>query len=357
MDNPALDLQKDHSHSKVNELEVQENRVAQSDSVASTEPTLSLKFPKILLLSRAVLSNKVAVYVVYLIPLSFVVGHSASAILRADTSSELGKIYDAFGVICVLLLFTFAQALLRAVCVGGGLEKLGLDGLTQINTASRNTLARWKLALTVIGAFFMLMGLVSFKSVTMVGHRSKISGRVITPEYAYLSVLPLGLVSFFAACIVLPWVFALQHGSVLVSEKVTKITETIKYLKPSDLAWQKQVVEGVRMLVNETLPDLSKAFGDALGNLTISLWVVSLGFFTNYLEARKPLALIVVFVNAFLPFAIAKTVSDTSDRCDTLRGAINQKRIADLGLHIELSALETCMDNENRGQGLGCAID
>eukprot|EP01050_Picozoa_sp_SAG11_P008136 SAG11_NODE_702_length_7661_cov_3.468659_8_plen_296_part_00 len=283
---------------------------------------------------------------------------AASPATTAATSGATVVIrYDASGIVYALLSSTFVPSLSRAVCAGGGLEKLGLNGLTQISTASRKTLTKWKVSLTMVAGIFMLIGFVCIVSVTRVGQPGVITGRVVTAIYAYTTVLPFGLMMcFINGLILLLWMFALQHGSILVSEKVTKVTETMKYLKPSDPEWQTLVVEGVRMLVNVTLPDLSDAFGNTLGNLTIALWAVGLGFFAAYLQARRIFALICVFFCAFIPFGIAATVSDTSDRCDKLRGAINQKRIADLGLHFELSALETCMDNENRGQGLGCAI-
>ena len=59
---------------------------------------------------------------------------------------------------------------------------------------------------------------------------------------------------------------------------------------------------------------------------------------------------------AFLPFGLASTVSATSDKADILRDGINKKRLEDLSVHLELAALEACMDKENRGQGLGFVV-
>ena len=61
-----------------------------------------------------------------------------------------------------------------------------------------------------------------------------------------------------------------------------------------------------------------------------------------------------------MPFALASTVSTTSDKCDTLRDLINNKRGDDLSLGsisidtaIQLGELERYLQNLNRGQGLG----
>ena len=61
-------------------------------------------------------------------------------------------------------------------------------------------------------------------------------------------------------------------------------------------------------------------------------------------------------IDAFLPFALASTVSATSDKADIMRDGINKKRGGDLSVHHELAALEAYMNNENRGQGLGFAV-
>ena len=59
---------------------------------------------------------------------------------------------------------------------------------------------------------------------------------------------------------------------------------------------------------------------------------------------------------AFLPFGLASTVSATSDKADALRDGMNKKRLEYLSVHLELAALEACMNNENRGQGLGLVV-
>ena len=65
---------------------------------------------------------------------------------------------------------------------------------------------------------------------------------------------------------------------------------------------------------------------------------------------------ILTVVFAFLPFGLASTVADTSDKADNLRMGINKKRGKDLPVHHELAALEAYMDNENRAQGLGFVV-
>ena len=75
-----------------------------------------------------------------------------------------------------------------------------------------------------------------------------------------------------------------------------------------------------------------------------------------HLEGRSAATAVMAVVFAFLPFGLASTVSDTSDKADNLRDGINKKRVKDLSVHLELAALEACMNNENRGQGLGFVV-
>ena len=76
----------------------------------------------------------------------------------------------------------------------------------------------------------------------------------------------------------------------------------------------------------------------------------------NYLRQAKFIFASVGVIFAFLPFGLASTVSATSDKADILRDGINKKRLEDLSAHHELAALEACMNNENRGQGLGFVV-
>ena len=76
----------------------------------------------------------------------------------------------------------------------------------------------------------------------------------------------------------------------------------------------------------------------------------------GYLRTGLFFYAILVVLFAFLPFGLASTVSATSDKADILRDGINKKRLEDLSAHHELAALEACMNNENRGQGLGFVV-
>ena len=76
----------------------------------------------------------------------------------------------------------------------------------------------------------------------------------------------------------------------------------------------------------------------------------------NYLRQANLFYASAGVVFAFLPFGLASTVSATSDKADILRDGINNKRLEDLSVHLELAALEACMNNQNRGQGLGFVV-
>ena len=213
---------------------------------------------------------------------------------------------------------------------------------------------------------------------------------LMSPMYAFAVLLPTFMWwALWFPLIACNWVYALQVGSVLAGDTITEVTESMQRTSPRDPKWQTEVVVGVKKLVSTTLPDLSNTFGNVLGYVTLACWALAMACFGERTLRDEPLlsapllspALLAcacsppflscvcsaagylrtgsifyasVFVTcAFLPFGLASTVSDTSDKADILRDGINKKRLEDLSVRLELAALEACMDNENRGQGLG----
>ena len=109
------------------------------------------------------------------------------------------------------------------------------------------------------------------------------------------------------------------------------------------------------------MPVLSQTFGFAMGLVTLAFWSVGLAFFSIFLENRLVLQLVCMLVAVFIPFGLATTVSDASDRCDNLRDSINMKRFEELGsisaeAALQLSEVEKALQGLNRGQGLGFVV-
>ena len=58
---------------------------------------------------------------------------------------------------------------------------------------------------------------------------------------------------------------------------------------PRDPKWQTEVVVGVKKLVSTTLPDLSDAFGNVLGYVTLAVWAAAMWAFGERILRDEPL--------------------------------------------------------------------
>ena len=332
-----------------------------SDDAELSQPndTISIPLPAVFVLARRLTASPLAVRLWQLVIIwfgfSLVLSRHLGAHGGAENDTTLAWVFDV-GLFATAVNVSATAPGLRTAA-RGGLEKLGC-GTTELGQASRRILHRWKVLLTGVGLLWALTGLVSaFQVLFMEGKTSKLTGRVLTPLYLYtvcLAAVPCN--GLFLPLIFNVWIYALQYGSLLAGETVDRVIENVERHSPTDPAWQSVVVPGVKMLVRETLPDLSKAFGNTLGYMVLGCWCGAFAWFAVYVEKRALMALVCMIVFTFLPFGIATTVSSTSDKCDELRDKINAKRGDDLTAHLELASLETYMKELNRGQGLGFVV-
>ena len=113
---------------------------------------------------------------------------AASFWAREDaTATELGLVVDMSTAFTFFSFSKITASLRRVLAVGGGLEKLGLvaGSPTAIRKHNRRILNRWKAALLAPAVLFLLIGVLSvFTAVLLVGTRSRLTGRIITPGYA-----------------------------------------------------------------------------------------------------------------------------------------------------------------------------
>eukprot|EP01048_Picozoa_sp_COSAG05_P020282 COSAG05_NODE_3406_length_2084_cov_1.447859_1_plen_442_part_00 len=325
-------------------------------------------YPRSFAIARAITPNTACVRLLQATGLAFAFGWPVSRHLGAhaeDSNTELAWTTDfCYCVGVSLWVLATAGPLRRAVASGGGLEKLGMppDASVSVDEVGRRTLQRWKYVLAGLSGLFTLVGLIMVQIILFkVGTVSTITGRVLTPLYVATVTAPgIPFMLVFMPLVFFNWTFALQVASVLAGTAVDDVCRAAARLHPSDAEWQTQVVGGAMSLAHVTLPDLSDTFGDPLGHCTFGWWVFGLGHFAGYLEDRAPMTALFVCLGAFMPFALASTISTTSDKCDTLRDLINKKRGNELSLGsissdtaLQLAELEKYLQNLNRGQGLG----
>lgn len=324
---------------------------------AAAEP--EQRWPAMLLLGRILTKNAIAARawqsIVALWALSYTVSRALGA-HSEEHNTGLAWTYDLCFTAGGLLLCNVVPGYCHAVAAGGGLESLGFGKIT-VAENGRRTLARWKVVLSVVSLISFLAGSLVGSGLLRMGQRSAVSGRVLTPLYCFTVILW----NFFCIAaafpaIILPWVYSLQCGAVIVRQAVTDTIDIIVRYHPDDPEWKTLVVPAVKQLATVTLPRLSTAFGNALGCLTVGMWSAALGLFAGYLEGRKPVMFAMMMLWFFLPFGVASTVTSTSDKCDQLRAMLNNKRGNDLDTHMQVVALEIYLKELNRGQGLGFAV-
>lgn len=324
------------------------------------EPAASISMPIELTFGRQLTANSLAVRVWQLFTVLSGLSAPLSRLLGVHgDSTELAWVFDV-----LMCMAGCSFSMLPSKLAGGvdAVEKLGRTGI-RMNGSRRTTLKRWRIGLAVDAVFIILVGLLTlYSAIFKVGERSKISGRIITPVYAYTVMVAFFYVlTLFCPLISNPCLYGLQYASLLVAEIIQPVTQMVAKYKPSDPEWNAEVIPAIKDLVDEYIPCVSKAFGDVVGSVTIALWITAVAYLAAYLDGSSPVVLVLLVLCAFFPFAIAATLSRASDMCDELYATINDKRGQHLGepgwgSEMELVRLERYLARLNRGQGLGFLV-
>ena len=236
-------------------------------------------------LARVLMPSQIIAQLWQILPVANGLCFPLFRLLDGGSATELQWAGQIGTGLCIVLMSAATLGLWRAV-TAGGLEKLGLDSAAgvQMGMAGRKTLSRWKVGLSFVVFLYCLFGLGCLTSFFMVGKKSKLTGRTLTPAYVY-TVGGSSAASFLLwwPLIHANWIYALQYGSVLAGESVDRVTSAVLKLSPTDPEWQIDVVAGIKSLVQVTLPVLSDTFGNSLAFVTLGCWTGSLASFAAYL--------------------------------------------------------------------------
>ena len=342
---------------------------ANAGEVAAVVELVEVPYPKFYLVARALSASPLRVRLWLSVNIWFGVTFPLVRMLGGHGEEEdneaLEWIFDLSFCVAHSMLGSACVSLARAFAPKGGLELLGLTSSDTI-TVSRDrhrSLNRWRNGLAFFVFFFGMVGGLNLRSVLVgVGTVSKVSGRVLTPLYVYTNVLAgIPAIGVFMSVILMGWIYALQVAAALASETIERVIELVEQHQPADPGWTEDVIPAIKGLTHGTMPVLSQTFGFAMGLVTLAFWSVGLAFFSIFLENRLVLQLVCMLVAVFIPFGLATTVSDASDRCDNLRDSINMKRFEELGsisaeAALQLSEVEKALQGLNRGQGLGFVV-
>jgi hypothetical protein len=343
---------------------------AEGDNAAN-EDLAAVLYPKIFTLARKLLSTHPCIFRLYqFIPVYFAVSFNLSRHLGAHGESTL---LDWGADLCNgaahIFLTSTVTSLKEVVAAGGGLEKLflGVGAEPRIRQANRAILRRWSVGLITVTAIFFLQGWFFLYMVFfMVGKTSNLTGRLLTPLYVYMGILPCFPMWTMYMPVFYVWLYALQWGALFAAETIERVAELVGRANPTHRdEWHSELIPAVMVLVQQTMPDLSKGFGSALGWFTFASWLEALAFFAIFLKGRTIPALMVMLFFLFLPFAVAYTLMKTSDMCDELRDKINDRRKPYLTssdtemsqkAELNVAMLMRYLNNLNRQQGLGVVV-
>jgi hypothetical protein len=295
------------------------------------------------------------------------------------------------GVVVLIFVFGLVQLGLaveqmrKVIREGGALDALGA-GETMVSARAHWFLKslRWKLRIAkLFNVFFTCMGAVGF--VVMMGQDNGL--------FIGLCVGGMGLVLMSAGLILLDFGLALQVATVLSSDAVIVVANSVETISPTDIdQWEIKVVKPTLALEASHVRVLSQGFGPGLaifyttfGSLALASFIV--GLVSSWFRVIMP-ATCALFL--YLPMAMSNGVAQVSTSCDgamstidshnnsdatcsglytrvyvvvealiigacapcsDLMQAINTRRIEDLQLSERLRSLELAMHQLNNGQG------
>jgi hypothetical protein len=151
---------------------------------------------------------------------------------------------------------------------------------------------------------------------------------------------------------------------------VLEVIRDAKKTPPThDVNWQAKVVEPA-LALNKTIEDVSRGWGLGIGGITAGMWALALCTFTDALNepftmgfdrvtgkppgTAKATLLIITVIEMLIPLTVAWDLAAISTRCDSLMSTLNDVRLEHgEKCHMRILWLETCLKEQNGGQGLG----
>ena len=265
-----------------------------------------------------------------------------------DSDNHLAILEQMMGIgtmpIISVALFSLRRVTMEET---GQLKQLGV-GAAFISSSGARRLHRWNLLLFSLAVGALVGGAVG-------GLRSLVAGNRFVPDEAKLMMRPVDLVHvptvILGPCL-MAWYLSLKEASVLVSDSVAEARKLIKQTSPTSPEWNDRVVPAILKLISHTLPALSTGWGDGLVAIWASLWFGALGSFVGFLASGELKRLLGILGGAMVPMLIAADVAAASSDCDSVRTALNDKRLETMEIeaHDQISIAEAALKHCNRDQ-------
>lgn len=273
--------------------------------------------------------------------------------------TQMTNIGASLGTSTVLLCSYVSLRRVTGTGAGRGqLAALGA-GEVKISERARHSLGRahvWIFALTTV---FCLAALVAFATVSRVGTRSVLTGRLITARYS-VAVFAGGIMLLNFAFATFPWWHSLKSASSLVADSVAETRRAIERYNPTSPEWQEEVLPRVLGLCNEILPLLSSGYGLGVAGFFLGYWLIAAAWFAGFLENGSPGAAFWTVVAVLFPLGVSYDVASASSDCDLLSDTLTEKRMCgdpnDQAFEHAVRRIELILDRQNTKQGLGFTV-
>jgi hypothetical protein len=276
-----------------------------------------------------------------------------------NPDSKLRLLSDiTYAIEAPLIIGGAGWSLRRVTAQEGELQLLGA-GETKISARALRGLRRAHAVMWIPFTIVALLGLLCLVTATRVGTRSKITGNIITEDYARL-VVAAGFGFLCVAFAVFPWWLTLKVAAVLAFDFVAEVRQAIERCSPIAPEWEAEVLPMVLTLTDETLPLLSRGWGAGIGMSFVGWWIYAAGYFCLFLETESSASLAVLIVAIATPLGMVSNVAAASSECDLLSDTLTEKRKRgppdDLLYEHAVSRVEKILDRQNTKQGAGFVV-
>jgi hypothetical protein len=127
---------------------------------------------------------------------------------------------------------------------------------------------------------------------------------------------------------------------------------------PSEHEWDNTILPAVTHLIQNTLPELSRGFGDGVLAFVATMVIFALSAFSSFLDTEQFSTLFRCFVLLCSPLVVSLDVAGASSDCDSIRVVLNSMSISSIKIEedAKIQLLERALTLSNRGQGLGFVV-
>ena len=177
----------------------------------------------------------------------------------------------------------------------------------------------------------------------------------------------------FTITLAIAWFVTLKQAAALSTCAVRRVRHAIYHRTIDSTQWESEVVGGICLLADETMPVLSRGWDGGAAAVCVACSTMALRQFVGALQQEDQTAMATGILqgglSACLPVGLLWDLADTSSECDLLVKDLNDKRLSETSTrtttlsrtrsdtaHLAIVKLETMLGQLNKNQGLGFVL-